>query len=198
MSAIPRAHPRSAGLFRPPFAAAQRDPSQKNIERKGAGRRRGAIRWSVASLLRPGRPRFALPGSLSAAARTGGKSPKGRAQDARAFAAAHGRAVSEPPERPRVVAGQESGDRGREGALSLGYFSLGKQREVTRPPGWRTKPHKDVSRSSRSLKSDKEHRRQHPKPIHPNSPLPSQANPKNQPPSANAESRSTPRPRVPR
>ena len=47
---------------------------------------------------------------------------------------AQGRAVSEPPERPRGVAGQESGDREREGAFSLGYFSLGKQREVTRSP----------------------------------------------------------------
>jgi hypothetical protein len=28
--------------------------------------------------------------------------------------------------------GRKSGDRGREGALSLGYFYLGKQREVTR------------------------------------------------------------------
>src|SRR5215475_7729787 len=63
---------------------------------------------------------------------------------------AQGRALSEPPEPLAKFAGQGCpANRGREGALSLGYFSLGKQREVTRPPGRRTKQHKDVSRFSR-------------------------------------------------
>jgi len=57
---------------------------------------------------------------------------------------AHGRAVSEPRSGLTSVAGQEPGDRDRGGALSLGYFSLGKQREVTRPPGGRTEKHTDV------------------------------------------------------
>src|SRR6185312_8704126 len=35
------------------------------------------------------------------------------------------------------------------GCLSLGYFSLGKQREVTRSPGWRAEKHTDVKRFSR-------------------------------------------------
>ena len=48
---------------------------------------------------------------------------------------AQGRAVSEPPERPREVAGQEPGDRGREGALLFGYFLLGKQEKVTPSQG---------------------------------------------------------------
>src|SRR5690348_12354901 len=62
---------------------------------------------------------------------------------------AHGRAVSEPPERPREGAGLTPGDRGRVGALLFGYFLLGKQEKVTRPPGWRTKKHRDVKRLSR-------------------------------------------------
>jgi len=57
---------------------------------------------------------------------------------------AHGRAVSEPRSALTLVAGQEPGDRDRGGALSLGYFSLGKQREVTRSPGWRVEKHRDV------------------------------------------------------
>jgi len=57
---------------------------------------------------------------------------------------AHGRAVSEPRSALTLVAGQEPGDRDRGGAFSLGYFSLGKQREVTRPPGGRTEKHTDV------------------------------------------------------
>jgi len=57
---------------------------------------------------------------------------------------AHGCAVSEPRSVLTLVAGQEPGDRDRGGALSLGYFSLGKQREVTRPPGRRTEKHTDV------------------------------------------------------
>ena len=48
---------------------------------------------------------------------------------------AHGCAVSEPPQRPRDVAGLEPGDRGRGGALLFGYFLLGKQEKVTRAQG---------------------------------------------------------------
>ena len=48
---------------------------------------------------------------------------------------AHGRAVSEPPERPRgVTRARCPRDRGREGALLFGYFLLGKQEKVTRSP----------------------------------------------------------------
>jgi len=57
---------------------------------------------------------------------------------------AHGRAVSEPRSVLTLVAGQEPGDRDRGGAFSLGYFSLGKQREVTRSPGWRVEKYRDV------------------------------------------------------
>jgi hypothetical protein len=42
---------------------------------------------------------------------------------------------------------RRSRDRGREGALLL-VTSPGQAREVTRPPGWRTKPHTVVSRFS--------------------------------------------------
>src|SRR5690242_21828136 len=74
MSAIHRAHPRAvhAGLFRPPFAAPQRDPESRP--------KRVALPW----LLRPGRPRFGSYGSLSAAARSRRKKPEGaRARCAR-------------------------------------------------------------------------------------------------------------------
>jgi len=57
---------------------------------------------------------------------------------------AHGCAVSEPRSALTSVAGQEPGDRDRGGALLLGYFLLGKQEKVTRPPGWRTEKHTDV------------------------------------------------------
>ena len=71
---------------------------------------------------------------------------------------AHGRAVSEPRSALTLVAGQEPGDRGRGGALSLGYFSLGKQREVTRSPGWRVEKHRDVfSRSTIDQLSQRHH-----------------------------------------
>ena len=42
---------------------------------------------------------------------------------------AHGRAVSEPPERPREIAGLTPGDRGREGVFSLVTFSCTSKRK---------------------------------------------------------------------
>ena len=54
----------------------------------------------------------------------GGKSPSGARAGMRARSlSGHGRPVSEPLERPREVAGQEPGDRGREGVFSLVTFS---------------------------------------------------------------------------
>ena len=44
-------------------------------------------------------------------------------------------------------------DRGREGVLFFGDFLLDKQKKVTRPPGWRTKKHTDVSRFSQQARS---------------------------------------------
>ena len=127
--AIPRAAPRSrAGLIRPPFAAAQRDPKVKSEgagSRPSPGRRSGECGWRfLAWLLRPGRPRFALPGYLSAAARARRKKARrGARMDARAFAV-----------RPRMACQRTSGaasrsrrlgagDRGREGVFSLVTFS---------------------------------------------------------------------------
>jgi len=143
MSAIHRAHPRAAhaGLFRPPFAASQRDPESR--AKQSAVLCRGFCGQDGRALLLPGpsRPRRGRAG----------KSPKGRAHEARAFAVRPGMACQRTsgassrsrlgtmPKRPRP-----------RGCLSLGYFSLGKQREVTRPPGWRTKTHRDVSRSSQN------------------------------------------------
>ena len=60
-----RSPARSAGLFRPPFAAAQRDPTSKANSRSGFCGQDGRA--------------LLLPGSLSAAARTRRKSPQGRA-----------------------------------------------------------------------------------------------------------------------
>src|SRR5215467_14179170 len=48
------------------------------------------------------------------------------------------------PEPAREVRGQDArGPRSR-GCVFFGYFLLHKQKKVTRPPGWRTKQHKDV------------------------------------------------------
>src|SRR5215472_17541475 len=67
---------------------------------------------------------------------------------------AHGCALSEPPEPLAKFAGHGCpANRGREGVFFFGYFLLGKQKKVTRPPGWRTKKHRDVSRSSRKRQS---------------------------------------------
>ena len=57
---------------------------------------------------------------------------------------AHGRAVSEPRSVLTKSPGTMPGDRDRGGALLLGYFLLGKQEKVTRPPGGRTEKHTDV------------------------------------------------------
>ena len=106
--AIPRAAPRwSAGLIRPPFAAAQRvqNTAKANGSRLSPGRRVwGVYLILLPWLLRPGRPRSAPTGF-----------PLGRGEDAQEKArrgarttrarslSAQGCAVSEPPERPREV-----------------------------------------------------------------------------------------------
>src|SRR5690606_39697801 len=59
-------------------------------------------------------------------------SPQGRAHDARAFAAGAGMHRQRTPQPPREPAGQDARRAPRRGALSLGYFSLGTQREVAR------------------------------------------------------------------
>src|SRR4051812_16990711 len=41
------------------------------------------------------------------------------------------------------------------GCVLFGYFLLHKQEKVTRPPGRRAEKHRDVSRSSRSVKDEK-------------------------------------------
>ena len=61
----------------------------------------------------------AQTGPRKARRRRVGKCPQGTAQDARSFAAVHGRTVSEPPERLRAPAGQEPGGRAFRGVLSL-------------------------------------------------------------------------------
>ena len=139
--APPRA---SAGLIRPPFAAPQRDPSEKIIKRKRAGSRSspGRRAWSDSLVFcfgfcgQDGRA-LLLPGSLSTAARTGGRSPKGRAHDARAFA------VGTWTCRQRTSGESSLQSFGHDAQttaaarvpLLFGYFLLGKQEKVTRAPG---------------------------------------------------------------
>ena len=146
------------GLFPTPLAAAEREP----------GRAKGRAR------LLPQKPYFSplpFPGEAAPSARVrallllgpsetrrradgqGPRAARGRARD-RAHSAAGQEAPSAEP-RPTVANPRRRRGRGTEGALSLGYFSLGKQREVTRPPGWRTKQHRDVSRLSCSATSTK-------------------------------------------
>src|SRR5689334_3184714 len=78
MSAIPRAHPRAghAGLFRPPFAASQRDPESRAESQSALLSLASAARTAALWLLGP----------LSAAARPRRKKPEGARADARAFA----------------------------------------------------------------------------------------------------------------
>ena len=80
------------GPVRPPFAAAQRDPSQEKSPGSRLAGAKGVERFACLLLCFCGQDGRALllPGSLSAAARTGGKSPQGRAHDARAFAVGTG------------------------------------------------------------------------------------------------------------
>src|SRR5690606_21702756 len=59
-------------------------------------------------------------------------SPKGRAHDARVFFASTWMCCRKTPEPERGPVGQDARRAPDRGALSLGYFSLGKQREVTR------------------------------------------------------------------
>ena len=142
MSALRRAHPRAAhaGLFRPPFAAPQRDPESR--AKQSAVLCLGFCGQDGRALLLPGpsRPRRGRVG----------KSPKGRAHDARAFAVGTGmcrqrtsgassRSRRTGVRRPRPC-----------GCVLFGYFLLHKQEKVTRPPGWRTKTHRDVTRLSRN------------------------------------------------
>jgi hypothetical protein len=63
----------------------------------------------------------------------GGKSPKGGAQDARQFAAVHGRTVSEPPERIREPAGQDARRARLPGCVSLVTF-FAQAKKVTCSP----------------------------------------------------------------
>ena len=154
------------GLIRPPFAAAQRDPSQEKIrEDTGHGlhrddESRGFVAaaprtraWSDRRLLpsfcgRDGRASL-FPGPSRPRRGAEEKARKGRAHDARAFAVEHTEVPSaNPGASSRSRRARMPGDRGREGALSLGYFSLGKQREVTGSPWMASEKHTDVSRSS--------------------------------------------------
>ena len=131
-----------AGLVRPPFAAphgltstAKPKQEQRRWVPAFAGTTTlGSFSDSSfeisAGLLRPGRPRSAPTGF-----------PLGRGEDAEEKArrgartmrarslSGHGWPVSEPPERPREVAGQEPGDRGREGVFSLVTFSCTSKRK---------------------------------------------------------------------
>ena len=101
-------------------------------------------------LLRQDGRALLLPGPSRPRRGRVGNSPKGRAHDARAFAV-----------RPLMACQRTSGAASRRrradarrprprGCVLFGYFLLHKQEKVTRPPGWRTKNHRDVSRLSRN------------------------------------------------
>ena len=87
----------------------------------------------------PSRPRRA-GGGIVARSAVAGRRPASSTR-------VHGRTPGE----PRSLLAQFAGhgcpaNRGREGAFFFGYFLLGKQKKVTRPPGWRSKKHRDVRR----------------------------------------------------
>jgi hypothetical protein len=89
-------------------------------------------------------------GSLCDAAEGGRIRPRvsaGGAMDRAAFAAGHGWPVGKTPAaRSEPFAQRRALHRG---CVLFGYFLLHKQEKVTRPPGWRTEQHRDVSRFSR-------------------------------------------------
>src|SRR5580765_5664784 len=81
-----------------------------------------------------------------AAARAGRKCPQDRAHDAREFVARARTCVQRTPPCPR-----EPPQAARHpGCISFGYFSLGKQRKVTRAPDARGKANGRVRRRSRT------------------------------------------------
>ena len=78
----------------------------------------------------------AFPGSLLAAASARRKGPQGRRDGSRRVCRQRKEALSaNPGARSRSFARRSARNRGREGAVSLGSFSLGKQREGTGPQG---------------------------------------------------------------
>ena len=157
MSAIHRAHPRGARAWsvRPsPRLRGSREPKLPSPAPAARPLPQAGEAKTLASVA--GAAPFSLPGALSAAASGGGKSPSGaRAGCTRVRCQYRDVLSANLRSRLRSRWAWMPNDRGREGALSLGYFSLGKQREVTRSPGWRAEKHKDVSRSSRQRQKDK-------------------------------------------
>ncbi len=142
IGAIPRAaRVRCTRLFRPPSAAAQREPEEKS-EKKERNRRAlpvsdisGASAAGTAALCSSGFPL----GRGEQAQEIAACPARGRAQDARASDLGTGMCRERTPEPARVVCrAWMPGDRGREGAFFFGYFLLDEQEKVTRPPGWRT------------------------------------------------------------
>jgi len=78
----------------------------------------------------------------------------------RAHFAAGQDALSAKPRPP--VAHRRCAPARHRGCVLFGYFLLHKQEKVTRPPGRRTKPHKDVSLLSRNAKRKKIRNNSHP------------------------------------
>jgi len=91
----------------------------------------------VHRVTRAWRGRMPRNGAPQDAANSWRKSPKGRAQEAREFVASTRMCSRQTPERIREVGGQEPVDRVFWGVVSFGYFSLDKQRKVTRRPAGR-------------------------------------------------------------
>ena len=140
---------RGAGLIRPPFAAPH-GPTSKASQAKsrakalGPGFRRdddlgefldSSFKIS-AWLLRPRRPRSVPTGfplgrgeGAEEKARRGARTMRARSLSGQ------GRPVSEPPERPREVAGQEARRPRPRGCVLFGYFLLHKQEKVTPSQG---------------------------------------------------------------
>jgi hypothetical protein len=153
MRAIPRAHPRTARALSVRPSPRHRGVCERRAEQEQrrwvpacAGTTKSCCSsslWLSALLC----VRSCFPGpSRPRRGREGNSRKAGAGTMPARSLSGHGWPVSEPPQRPREVAGF-IGDRGRVGRLSLVTFS-GETEKVTRPPGRRTKPHTDVSRSS--------------------------------------------------
>jgi len=80
------------------------------------------------------RERAALPGAPMTRRAGGGKARRGPDMDVRPFGVSTGCAVDKPRNLPAHLEGRMPARRVIGVALSLGYFSLATQREVTRPP----------------------------------------------------------------
>ena len=139
IGAIPRADP-SGLIVRPP-------PRHTGLRAKAESRASAATLCGFCG--QDGRALLLSGVPLCRGEDAEGKARRGARRRRARSLSAHGCAVSEPPQRPRVVAGWSRRPRYR-GCPSLWLLSLGQARESDRRAGMRDVKHTDVRRVSRN------------------------------------------------